>query len=324
MTMTLGCSSLGLPLMGPGALPPDEVLDAVFAQGGYELLELHLTEPLASPGPGSRVLCRDVTCAVERIANGVRARGGAVLLGLGGRHLLGPCRHEPSLISPDSAGRERRRRLIEEGLALAADIGAGALIFLGGPSPLAADLRKHQAREWRWLEEGIEQLLGQAEARRVVLAPEAHSRHLFADVADLRRLKERFPSPFLGFTADTVHQSITEPRPLREVYRELGPWITHVQLDNTSTSPSERGGALRHVLLDSAEGRVDLAGAVAGLGEGGYAGALCLEFLRDDFPEVDPVAYCVRIGGWLRARLGLWAGSARAERGGRPAPGGAS
>ncbi len=301
MTFALGCSSLALPLFGPGARPAEAVLDAAFAAGPYDVLELHLSEALG-PSVAGRVIPPAVVQQVEAIARGAMARGAKVLLGLGGRFLLGPTKHEPSLIHPDPEGRGLRRRLIEEAIDLSADLGMERLVFLSGPSPLAAAPDKHASAQWRWFEEGVEQLLARAEARRVVLSPEAHSLHLLADVADVRRLHERLPSPFLGFTADTVHQTLTEARPLDEVYRELSPRISHVQLDNTSTSREERGSPIRHTPVDG-EGQVDLVGALAGLYEGGYRGTVSVEFLRVDFPEVDALDYCLRVGRWLRDRL---------------------
>ncbi|HEX8825868.1 MAG TPA: sugar phosphate isomerase/epimerase [Archangium sp.] len=301
MAFALGCSSLALPLFGPGARPAEEILDAAFAAGPYDVLELHLSESLGTP-EGGRVIPRSIVQQIEAIARGAMGRGAKVLLGLGGRFLLGPTKHEPSLIHPDPEGRGLRRRLIEEAISLSADLGMERLVFLSGPSPLAAAADKHSSPEWHWLEEGMERLLVQAEARGVVLSPEAHSLHLLADVADVQRLHARFPSPFLGFTADTVHQTLTEARPLDVVYRELSPRISHVQLDNTSTPRAERGRPIRHTPVDG-EGEVDLVGALAGLYEGGYRGTVSVEFLRVDFPDVDALAYCLRVGQWLRDRL---------------------
>ena len=194
MAFTLGCSSLALPLFGPGARAAEEVLDAAFAEGPYQVLELHLSEPLGAPEAG-RVIPLAMRRQVEAVARGARERGAGVLLGLGGRFLLGPTKHEPSLIHPDAEGRRLRLRLLQEALALAEELGVDRLVFLSGPSPLAAAPDKHATPAWRWLEEGLEALLAQAEARRITLSPEAHSLHLLADVEDVRRLQARLPSP---------------------------------------------------------------------------------------------------------------------------------
>src|SRR5690349_23010918 len=89
----LGYSSLGLPLWCARDRERESLLEAVFGDYGYKLLELHIESTTYSPAIGSRVL-DDIACATLRsIAAGVSKRGGRLALGLGARYLLGPTKH---------------------------------------------------------------------------------------------------------------------------------------------------------------------------------------------------------------------------------------
>jgi sugar phosphate isomerase/epimerase len=290
-----------LPLWDAGEAERAHVLDVVLGAAGYRSLELHIESAAESVRAGSPILDTSVTRRLAAIAGAVTTRGGRLMLGLGTRHLLGPVKHEPSLICNDADGRALRLQLLEESIDRAGDLGIGILVFLSGPSRAALDPDKYQTRAWQHLEAGLERLLVRAEKKRVVLAPEAHSAHLFATIADVYRLRERFSSPSMGFTADTAHQTVTEKRPLQELYRELAPFVTHVQLDNLAARPSA-GATLDKVPLDQ-PGAVDLEGAVAGLYAGGYTGTISVELLRFDHPQLDLLAYCRRMGEWMRRRL---------------------
>jgi sugar phosphate isomerase/epimerase len=298
----LGYSSLGLPLWGAWEAERESVLDAVLGDYGYDLLELHIETTTHSRAPGTPVLDDAALEMLRAIAAGVRKRRGRLVLGLGARFLLGPTKHEPSLIHRDPAARALRLRVLEEAVDVAADLDARALIFLSGTGLTTTSQPKWVGPEWARLESGIERLLVRAEARRVVLAPEAHSAHLFSTIADVLHLQHRFPSPYLGFTADTAHQTVTEGQPLRDLYRQVPARITHLQLDNVRSLPAKTGMSLEKKPLDL-PGLVDVAGAISGLLERGYSGAISVEFLRHDYRDVDPLAYCERIARWLKKVL---------------------
>jgi D-psicose/D-tagatose/L-ribulose 3-epimerase len=291
--ISLGYSSLGLP---PAADAREWAaqLDVVLDQAGFDLVELH--PPRLDP---------DARTLLARRARAVTARGAALVLGLGARHMLSPTKHEPSLICADETGRARRVALLAEAVPLAAELGSGQLIFLSGPSPelCRAGPRKYADPAWARLLAGLERLLELAAREQVVLALEAHSGHLVASVADINRLHDQLGSEWLGFTADTLHQTIVEPHPLAQVYLAAAPRISHVQLDNTDAAPDSRG-PVSHRLVDE-PGRVDVDEVFAGLIAGRFAGCVSIEFLASDpyAAEVDALAYCRRIGPWLRAKL---------------------
>jgi sugar phosphate isomerase/epimerase len=304
--LTIGYSSLGLPLWNASEREREAVLDLVFSDQGHSLLELHLESTSVYPRSEQAHLAPPLLDAALRatlraIASGVRERGGRLLLGLGGRHLLGPAKHEPSLIHADPGGQALRVQLIVESIELAAELGAIALVFLSGPS-LLSSATKHASPEWARLEANLEPLLRRAEAAGVLLAPEAHSSHLLASMADVARLQRRFPSPFLGFTADTAHLTVTEERPIGDSLRSIAPRVTHVQLDNIAALPLRPGAPLQKVALDH-PGAVDVPAALSGLIAGGYTRSVGIEFIRHDHPDVEPLAYCRRVTAWLRGAL---------------------
>ena len=292
-----GYSSLGLPLWDATPAARNTLLDEVIGELGFGVLELHLES--GCDKSAARIISPAASQNVESIAASVNARRGSLVLGLGARDLLGAEPHEPSLTHPDPSARALRRRLVEEAIDLAAAAGAEALVLLSGKAHERDTGPRHSRLAWQRFELEFERILAHAEARHVVLAPEAHSRHVFASLGDLARLRERLPSAWLGFTADVAHQTVTESRPLRELYRELGNSATIVQLDNLASLPSGDAAALQKIALD-APGAVDLRGAIDGLIGARYRGVASVEFLRRDRPDVDPVDYCRRSAAWLK------------------------
>lgn len=292
-----GYSSLGLPLWDATPATRETLLDEVLGEFGFGVLELHLES--GCDASRARIISPAASRNVASIAAMVNARGGSLVLGLGARDLLGPDPHEPSLTHPDPSARALRRRLVEEAIDLAAATGAEALVLLSGKLREREAGPKHAGLAWQRFELELERLLIRAEARQVILAPEAHSRHVFASVGDLIRLRERLPSAWLGFTADTAHQTVTEKRSLRDVYRELGNGATVVQLDNLACLPSSDDVPLQKLAIDAC-GVVDLRGAIDGLLAARYRGVASVEFLRRDRPDVDPIDYCRRSAAWLK------------------------
>lgn len=298
----LGWSTLGLPPFRPDR-EGSRLLDAV-VDAGYSLLEIHASEPVERSGRRAGLLTDGDRARVRWVAEELRRREGRALLGLGSRHLLGPVKHEPTLFDEDPAGRQLRVSLVADATRLAGEIGSPAIVFLSGPSAAAGDptSAKVATEPWRRLGDSMALLTAVAREAGVILAPELHSRHLLARFDDLDAL--RIDHPSIGATADTAHQGIMEPAPLREVYRRRASTLTHVQLDNVAKVGSAPAGAasLPHVPID-ADGSVDVRGALFGLIAGGYAGAVAVEFLAVDHPATDPMAYCRSAANWLRGAL---------------------
>ncbi|HEX8674229.1 MAG TPA: sugar phosphate isomerase/epimerase [Longimicrobium sp.] len=294
MTARLGWSTLGLPPLRDD----NDIARAleVVTESGFTTLEVHINEPLALGGP--RLIDEALQQRLTAIVHEMKRRGGNCLLGLGGRHLLSSEKHQPTLFAPESDARALRLKLVSETITLAGELGVEAVIFLSGPSPRALAAGKHGSDEWARFLESMSSLVRSAERAGVVLAPEAHSRHLFAGLADLTALRAAFPSPAIGFTGDTVHQTIVEGEPLEQLYARAAPVLTHIQLDNLATVPAA-GAAIAHAPITAA-GAVDLAAAIRGLRAGGYQRAIGVEFLAIDHPAVDPLTYCREAGTWLR------------------------
>ena len=235
--IVLGCSTLGLP-----PLQEDDyveyAMEQLFEKAPYRQIEIHLDERLADRAGERRLFTREVVARFERISRAAQAHGATSMLGFGGRYLLSDRKHRPTLFEEDEAARRLKVRMLSEGVETAADVGATAVIFLAGPSPLALANDKYETAEWSRFLRSMEELLAVAERVKVTLAPEAHGQHLFSRIADLRRLRDLFGSPLLGFTGDTVHQALVErDRSLRDVYREIAPIITHVQVDYAARLP---------------------------------------------------------------------------------------
>ncbi len=212
MTLRLGWSTLGLPPLRDD----NDIARAleIVTESGFSTLKVHINEPLALDGP--RLLDDSLRRRLTAIVQEMRRRGGSCLLGLGGRHLLSSEKHQPTLFAPEASERKLRLKLVSETVELAGELGVDAVIFLSGPSTQSLAAGKHGTDDWARFVESMAELVRAAERAGVILAPEAHSRHLFAGLADLAALRAALPSPAIGFTGDTVHQTLVEGEPLEE------------------------------------------------------------------------------------------------------------
>ena len=137
----------------------------------------------------------------------------------GARFLLDPrTRHEPTLISPESTGRERRFEFLQRAIEIARDLGAVCVSFWSGR--LSSGVDPEQA--WSWLVDGGNRLAETAETAGVDLAFEPEPGMLVATMAQAARFLEAVPHPRMRLTLDLGHLLLTETPPLGKVLRH---WI---------------------------------------------------------------------------------------------------
>jgi sugar phosphate isomerase/epimerase len=257
-TMLLGFSTNSI-----GEIDP---LDAVpiLADLGYRSLAItpdrHLLDPFAKGLAGE----------VTRWQQTLDTHGLACVIETGARFLLDPqVKHEPTLVSSDRSGRDRRVEFTRRAIDIAAELGAGCCSLWSGVGRDAADEATLLAR----LIEGLDSILEHATARGIRLGFEPEPGMVIDTVARYGMLLERLGKPdALGLTIDTGHLECLGERPTADVLAPRRSRIVNVHVDDML--------ACRHEHLPLGTGDVDFASLFASLTAGGYTGGLHVELPR--------------------------------------------
>lgn len=235
---------------------------ALIADAGYDgvalTLDIHHLDPFAPD--------------LERRALALRARLDALGLGsvveTGARFLLDPRhKHEPTLVSPEPKGRERRLDFLHRAVGVAAVLDAEALSFWAGvprPGVATADARG-------WLRDGVARLGDHAAARGVTLALEPEPGMLVETLDDWADVAASAPGVRLAL--DTGHCLVTGERDPAEAVREFADAL------GTVTVEDMRRGVHEH--LPVGEGDMDVGAVLAALEEIRFEGLVCVELSRD-------------------------------------------
>lgn len=188
------------------------------AEAGYDGLELSLHPAHLLPGESPQRLAR--------IRRALAAHSlEAPSLATGGDLLLSPERFEPSLISPEAEGRERRLGFLFSAMDLARALEVPVVSFASGirrPSlpPAAA---------WDHLRRAVEALL--ARAGDLVLALEPEPGFLVETNDQACALLAELDEPHLRLNQDIGHCNVCEEDYLASIERAL-PWTRHIHVED--------------------------------------------------------------------------------------------
>lgn len=240
--------SVGLPALG--------ILDVVdrVADAGYAALELNAeTLPWAPAHVTPETSREDRRAIVEAC----RRRG--LSIPAVGAHI--------GMVSADAAERRNAIAFVNGCTDLAVDVGAPVVHILSGPQAPGAG----QAESWRWFADAVTETAAHAEQRGIALGIEAIAGHLFHAVDDYHRLAGDLRDVPFKVNFDPSHLEVQGEDP-RRVVDELCDRIVHVHMkDGKGRYPDFSFPPL-------GEGTIDFAALVAGLRQGGYTGALSVEY----------------------------------------------
>lgn len=238
---------------------------AVLAGLGYDGVALTLDHAHLDP------FAWDLPQRVAKVGRLLARHGLDVVVETGGRYVLDPWRkHEPTLLSTE--GRDRRVRLLETALRIAADLGAPAVSFWSGVAP--ADVRPETL--WDRLTHGIGHVLPLADELGVDLALEPEPGMLVERLADVEATRARLGDPGrLRCTIDVGHLRCTEDDDPAECVRAVGPLLANVQIDDM------RRGVHEH--LPFGDGEVDFPPVLRAIGDVGFTGLVAVELPRHTF-----------------------------------------
>jgi D-psicose/D-tagatose/L-ribulose 3-epimerase len=251
----------------------DDLLE-LLAESGYDgvalTLDHHHLDPFA-PRLGTRA---------EALGMRLRALGLGIVVETGARFLLDPRRkHEPTLVTPEPAGRALRLDFLRRAVDVAAATGAEAVSFWAGtPWPgTSPDLA------WSWLVEGVSEVVAYARGQGQVAALEPEPGMVVGTVADWERLAAEVPG--LALALDTGHCLVdgTEPvAALREQASALG----------TVAIEDMRRGVHEH--LPFGEGDMDLPAVVGALAGIGFGKLVCVELSRESARAHEMIPAAIR------------------------------
>lgn len=220
---------------------------------------------------------------VNRVASALAKHRFRCVIETGARYLLDPrTKHEPTLITGDPAGRQRRVDFLCRALDIASRLGADCVSLWSGILRDGAGDREVFDR----LAEGLVPLLKLAEEREVPLAFEPEP-GMFIDtlsrfddlVAELEA--RRIDATWLGLTIDIGHLHCQGEVPLAAKIEAYRGWLLNVHIEDM------RAGIHEHLMFG--EGEIDFPPVIAALAGIGYAGMVGVELSRHS-PEGPEVA----------------------------------
>lgn len=260
----------------------DDALDLV-AEAGYDGVALTLDHHHLDP------FAPDLAGRAEKLSNRLEELGLGVVIETGARYLLDPRRkHEPTLVTPDPVARARRIDLLHRAIEVAAILNAEAVSFWAGVPKLGMDL----AEAWRWLVEGVAEVVDRAAERDVDAAFEPEPGMLVETVDDYARLVAEVPGLVLAL--DTGHCLVTGERDPADAVREFSGSLGTVTIEDM-----RRG---EHIHLPFGEGDMAVQEVLGALDEIRFERLICVELSRDSHRAHTMVPKALKYLRWLERR----------------------
>jgi L-ribulose-5-phosphate 3-epimerase len=206
----------------------------------------------------------------------------------GARFLLDPRRkHEPTLISPEPKGRQRRLEFYKYALDCAAELGSDCISLWSGV--LDETVPRPQAMEW--LLEGLGQVLDLAAERSLAVGFEPEPGMLIDTMSGFQELLDRLPGRDLRLTLDIGHLHCQGETPITAAICRWAPHLVNVHIEDM------RAGVHEHLMFG--EGEIDFPPVLQALAHSGYTGGVHVELSRHSHmaPEAarDAVEFLKRI-----------------------------
>ena len=226
------------------------------------------------------------------LAGQLERLGLGLVVETGARFLLEPrAKHEPTLISPEPEGRERRLDFLRRAVDICATCRGDAVSFWAGVPRPGVDAEA----AWGWLVDGVARLSDYAASRGVVAAVEPEPGMRVETVDDWCRLREevarRGAAP-IRLALDVGHLMVTQERVPADAVRELAPVLGTVALEDMKRGVHEH--------LPFGEGDLDVSSVLRALVESRFDRLVCVELSRDSHRAHTMVPQALE---WLRAHM---------------------
>lgn len=256
---------------------------AILASLGYEsvalTLDYHALDPFSTDFPRQRV-------AVNAALKALKLRS---VIETGARFLLNPHKkHQPTLISANSDGREVRLQFLKHAIELAADLGSGAVSFWSGTADEAALAHVLMDR----LVSGCLSLCDYASQRNVRLAFEPEPGMFIDTMTAFADLERRVNHPQFGLTLDIGHLHCQGETPIAQHIQRWRAKLWNVHIEDM------RRGVHDHLMFG--DGDIDFPPVLAALADIGYAGGIHVELSRHSHDAVETARRAI---AFLRDKL---------------------
>jgi L-ribulose-5-phosphate 3-epimerase len=193
----------------------------------------------------------------------------------GAGFLLDPWRkHEPTLVTQEEHGRQKRLAFLKHAIDIAAQLNAEAVSFWAGRK--SRDVSDRQA--WTWLEEASLKLCEHAAAKNVQLAIEPEPGMLVENLSHFEELKERTADHRLGLTLDLGHAYLTEDISPADCIRKTIRDIRNIHMEDM------RKPVHNHLFFG--DGDIAFPPIFDALKQTGYAGPVVVELSRHSHDAV--------------------------------------
>lgn len=236
---------------------------ALLVEIGYRSVAITIDH--AALPPGDKMLRQNLG-RLRRTLEHARMRS---VIETGARFLLDPQRkHEPTLLSADAAGRQRRVDFYKHAIDCAAELGSDCVSLWSGV--LRDGISDEQAVER--LVEGLEQVCQYAADRGVEIGFEPEPGMLIDSMARYEELLDRFDAANFRLTLDIGHLHCQGEVPIGDVIRCWAPRLVNVHLEDM------RRGTHEHLMFG--QGEIDFPPVIRALAEADYSGGVHVELSR--------------------------------------------
>ncbi len=206
---------------------------------------------------------------IGRLNGKLQSKGLRSVLETGARFLLNPrVKHEPTLMSPSSEGRNERVDFYRRSVDIAERLGSDCVSVWSGTlrEPITED------QGFARLVEGLGRVLDYAILRGIVIGFEPEP-GMFIDSMDrFKRLLSFLESPYFQLTLDLGHLHCSGETSIAECITRWGHRIVNVHIEDMRRNVHE------HLMFG--EGEIDFPPIITALAEIGYEGGLNVELSR--------------------------------------------
>jgi len=254
------------------------LIDAIdlLAETGYQCVGVTLDHGSLNPFDHPAVLRPQLTQVKQRL----KQHSMSCVVETGARFLLNPrIKHEPTLMTADAAGRQRRVAFLCRAIDIAVELEAGCVSLWSGilhsAGQAAADgagrQTAHEAAMMR-LVDGLSQVLDYAGRKNAVIAFEPEPGMFIDTMESFDQLQLQLDSPALRLTIDAGHLHCLGETPVEDYLRRYADKLVNVHLEDM------RAGVHEHLMFG--DGEMNFPPIIAALRECGYAGGVYVELSR--------------------------------------------
>lgn len=242
----------------------------VIAGVGYQSVGLTLDHHACNP------FSPDWEAETDRCAALLRELGLTAVVETGARYLLDPWRkHQPTFLSDEESGRQRRIEFLRRAVDTASRLGAGVVSLWSGAAPVGAAPDVLDGR----LIDGLRAVCAHAGERGVVIGFEPEPGMYISGMSEFDWLSEKVSHPAFQLTLDVGHAHITEEAGAEATVRRYARRIVNVHLEGMNRAA--------HDHLAPWEGDMDVGGVLRALRGIGYSGPATFELSRHSHVAVE-------------------------------------